>query len=94
MFLGESCLLFPATKRKENKNLSYRGSISILLLRKVIHIYKAAYRGEKKKKLMKAFIFEGQQVSEQSLRAAFDFSQSAARTPASAISIKLSCLAF
>lgn len=50
MFLGESCLLFPATKRKENKNLSYRGSISILLLRKVIHIYKAAYRGEKKKK--------------------------------------------
>lgn len=89
-------MLFPATKRKENKNLSYRGSISMLLLRKVIHIYKAAYRGEKKKKkkLMKAFIFEGQQVSEQSLRAAFDFSQSAARTPASAISIKLSCLAF
>lgn len=46
------------------------------------------------KKLMKAFVSEGQQVSKQSLRAAFDFSQSAVRTPASAISIKQSCLAF
>lgn len=43
---------------------------------------------------MKAFISEGQQVSKQSLRAAFDFPQSAVRTPASAISIKQSCLAF
>lgn len=57
MFLGESCLLFPATKRKENKNLSYRGSISILLLRKVIHIYKAAYRGEKKKETDESIYF-------------------------------------
>jgi len=46
------------------------------------------------KKLTKAFISEGQQVSKQSLRAAFYFPQSAVRTPASAISIKQSCLAF
>lgn len=43
---------------------------------------------------MKAFISEGQQVSKQSPRAASDFPQSAVRTPASAISIKQSCLAF
>lgn len=43
---------------------------------------------------MKAFISEGQQVSEQSLRAAFDFPQSAVRNPASVIYIKQSCLAF
>lgn len=43
---------------------------------------------------MIAFISEGQQVSKQSLRAAFHFPQSAVRTPASAISIKQSCSAF
>lgn len=65
---------------------------------KVIHIHKVAHSKKKKKysskKLVKAFVSEGQRVSKQSLRAAFDFSQSAVRTPASAISIKQSCLAF
>lgn len=65
----------------------------MLILGKVIHIHKIAYGKKNPKKLMKAFISEGQQVSKQSLRDAFDFPESAVRT-ASAISIKQSCLAF
>lgn len=97
MFLGGRCFLFPLSKRTEEQVFSYSGSISILLMGKKLSIFTRLLIGKKKyspKKLMKAFVSEGQQVSKQSLRAAFDFSQSAVRTPASAISIKQSCLAF
>lgn len=47
MFLGGRCFLFPLSKRTEEQVFSYSGSISILLMGKVIHIHKVAHRKKK-----------------------------------------------
>lgn len=73
---------------------TYSCSISMLLLGKLSIFTRLLMEKKNPKKLMKALNSEGQQVSKQSPRAASDFPQSAVRTPASAISIKQSCLAF